>query len=176
MFMRNLICLVFFVFLVACSSLPKESEWPEQLPDKHYFISYYKQSVSNSEYQSLHNYLSWVVKFYEGTHLQPKGWLATSVDIIEAVPATEQEQLADQMRYLGQAISAEWAMDNRARKLNTRNMSVWGSAMREAIVQDDVINLVERIQQDVDDLLAGNLNKKQVTDDRYYASEYNEFF
>ena len=162
--------------LTACISPGREINWLPQLPSQHYFVQAYQADADNRQQQSLAAYLSWVRKFYNGTPLQPKGWLAMTNEVAASVPADKQETLRQRITALGQRIAAEWAKDNKIRRLTTRNVVVWANALREAIARNEVNVLVERIAADVNALLNEQLLAAQINDERYYESEFNEFF
>ena len=167
---------VLFVVLTGCASTPNEVEWPVDLPEQQQFSDYYAQSELNHPLQTESNYLTWVRRFFYGTPLQPKGWLEMSQELEEHVGDDQTDYLRTLMHDLGVKIAKEWAQDNKVRKVDTKNMIVWGSVLREAIVADDVITIVESIDADVEQMLVGQLDRKDINSDRYFKMEYDEFF
>lgn len=170
-------------FLSGCSLFPEKQnttglayKWGEDLPPQTLYLKAYRADVKNQQYQSEENYIAWIRRFFYGTVIQPEGWLEMSEKLVSQSPVDEQHKIDEMISALGVKISQEWAKDNKARKLDTKNMIVWGTALRESIESDDTVRLLSLVNKDVDALLAGTIKKRDIVDDRYYALEFDEFF
>ena len=158
------------VLISACTTINQHAPWPAQLPPQAFFVDYYQQDVDNQQVMSEQRYLRWVQRFYLGWELYPRGWLQTMKELIQSLPTlNEQDRARQLMTALGQAVAAEWAKNGRYRVINTRHLSLWGNALSRAIVDKQQIQTLEKITQDVDDLLAKRLSPKQIRKDRYYT-------
>lgn len=173
--MQRCFVLVLLVILGACGALAPQTSQPN-IPDQLYFEQQYYASEANAAKQSLPRYLGWVEKFYQGNPLQPQGWNDVVVDCVASVPPAQQQQVEIAATEAGKKIAAEWAKDNSVRKISTRQVSVWGLALREALDRDDLIAYFETVDADIDALLNDELDPKAVTLERYYEPEFNEFF
>lgn len=171
------ILLPFFAafMLSACAFIQPSGDWPEQLPQQDFFVDYYQGSIENQLYQDLDSYLDWVRVFYLGNPLSP-GWLKLTDDLLMEAPANKQQEYADLMAELGQAICAEWAQSNRVRLIDTRSASVWRDALLEAVSLGDLLNYMQRFEADVYAILSGSLSKEEIEFSRYYEEEVFEFF
>lgn len=177
MFIRQSFVLFVFAWLLpSCSQNPQSVRWPADLPPKAIFEASYQSDAANQQHQSESDYLTWVRRFFYGTPLQPKGWLEMSADLQSHVADDQKDYLSGLVTNLGVKIASEWAKDNKTRRLNTKNMIVWGGALRESIVANNVVALVESIDQDVDGLLAGSTSQEEINSERYFEMEYDEFF
>ena len=103
------------------------------------------------------------------------GWLQLTDELLSETPENKQQEHAELMAVLGQRISAEWAKSNRIRLIDTSSASVWRDALIEAISVGDLDNYMLRFEADVNAILAGSLNKEEITFTRYYEEEIFEF-
>ena len=175
LFKNVLTFIISAVLLTACSIFDASESWPRPLPAKKYFESYYQSSVENHPYQSLDDYLNWVKIFYQGNALAP-GWLQLTDEVLQEIPANKKSAYEIRMQALGQRIGAEWSLDNGVRLIDTRSASVWSDALLEAIAMNELENFIARMEEDVDNILMGSLNKDEIAFTRYYDAEELEFF
>ena len=107
-------------------------------------------------------YLEWVLSFYQGNLAYQSGWQDIQGYVYEA-PAPEAEQaLLEQLSLLGIAIGSEWSKHNDVRQIDTRMLSLWGSAIQLAPDFDTQKQTVEVIATDIDLLLSGSLRKQDI--------------
>lgn len=151
-------------------------KWGEDLPPQALYLQAYRADAKNQKYQTEENYIAWIRRFFYGTVIQPEGWLEMSEKLVGQSPVDQRQKIDEMISDLGVKISQEWAKDNKARKLDTKNMIVWGTALRESIENEDTIRLLSLVDEDVDALLAGTIEKRDIVGDRYYALEFDEFF
>ena len=176
--------IVFIIIsLSACASLqPAEEPWPESLPPKALFLDYYRQDPARRQAPAETDYLRWVRRFYQGWELYSRGWLQTTKELASTMPTVdEQLQVRQKMDKLGQRIAAEWAKDSDYRAINTRHLSIWANALNQAISEKQQMATLDKIENDVDQLLAGNLPPEKIDDKRYFAppdvvEESNDIF
>ena len=148
--------------------------WPKELPSQQYFINYYRSNNENRAYQDQEEYLYWVQIFYQGSALAP-GWLQLTNQLLEEVVESKKPGYAARMYALGQRVGAEWSLDNRVRRIDTRSASVWNEVLLEAKVLEDLDNFLQRFEADVADILADRLHKDDIAFTRYYADTAFEF-
>tara|TARA_R110000824_G_scaffold318073_1_gene505251 strand:+ start:75004 stop:75534 length:531 start_codon:yes stop_codon:yes gene_type:complete len=161
--------------LSACSTLYESDDWPQTLPSKNYFTEYYQRNVDNHPYQTVEDYLAWVRIFYQGNVLSI-GWEELSEGVLVELPDAKKTEYEKRMFTLGQRIGAEWALDNSVRLIDTRSASVWSDALLEAIYLKELEAFIFKMENDVDSILTGRLNKNEIAFTRYYDEEEIEFF
>ena len=59
------------------------------------------------------------------------------------------------------------------RKLNSRSAGVWRDGLIEALNQNDLDAYLDRVNQDVDDLLSGVIDLEEIYFERYYEDEFD---
>jgi hypothetical protein len=160
------------LLLTACALRPPALVWPEGIPPQSVFRAEWRQTPANQSLQSEDNYLLWVTRFYEGFSGVP-GWLDMTEQVLERLPASEHEWVAARLLELGGRIGREWAKDNAVRVLNTRSAAVWRDALLEALARDELEAYLDRLSQDVDALLAGELTNDLIRFERYYVDEFD---
>jgi hypothetical protein len=80
------------------------------------------------------------------------------------------------MHILGIRISLEWAKSNLDRKIHSPNIAVWGQSLSTSAERGEQLNFIEKVEKDVDDLLSGELDHQQISNERYYKIEdYDNF-
>ncbi|MBT5031699.1 MAG: hypothetical protein HOM55_05315 [Proteobacteria bacterium] len=135
------------------------------------------QDPSNQMVQSLDSYLRWVLRFYQGWPVYDYGWLDLTRDVLTSIEnPVKQELLAPRLVELGRVISIEWSKDSSDHYIRTPTISIWGDALREAVIRDDVQALTDKIFKDIDQLASRQLDLKDVTLKRYYDIEEEDFF
>ena len=171
-FSRFLIILA-ILSLQACAGLSgRQSAWPDDLPSRDYFLNSYREDTVNAELQSLDEYLAWVKCFYRGSDLYANGWNSVTGELLLRIKDPESvEDVRQKMQRLGRLIGGEWAKNNQTRIINTRHVSIWGSALLKSLQQGETLAIIGRIDSDVDDLLAYRIAAEVITTDRFYAEE-----
>lgn len=161
------------VWLCGCSAeLVRQSAWPETLPPQAWFTERYEQDHRNAEVQSLEQYLTWVERFYQGWDMYPTGWSQICRELAAKIadPSIKREIQA-KLRRLGIAIAAEWAKDNTVRRITTRHVAIWGNALQKSAERAEIPEILDRILDDVDNLLNNRMAADVITENRFYAEE-----
>jgi len=175
--MKILTTLLLMLLLVtACSITTYTDIWPENIPSRNYFTHYYAQDKAHQNVLSQDDYLTWVHRFYFGWKLYKRGWLQTTDELKKTLSTVPEQQLAAQKMYeLGRLVAPEWAKNTRYRVINTRHISIWGVSLTESINQGEQLMMLDSISRDVDALLAGTLQPRDIDYDRYYQYEEEPF-
>jgi len=172
--------LVCIATLAACSLFRPATDsqaWPEDLPARDYFEAVYEADSANQELQSKQAYLSWIIRFYQGSAIYRRGWNDLVPDVIAGIEPPEQQQaLERQLHSIGRRISADWAKDNSVRQITTAHLATWGQAMNESVVRDEQVELVQQIARDVDRLLQNQLEPQAIVASRYYPEDNKDVF
>ncbi len=145
---------------------PHDDDWPAGQPPKHHFTRSWESDAENAKLQTLEQYLHWVRKFYEGTPIAP-GWTAASRRLLENRPEEARSRIKPRLAELGALICADWAKDNRRRRIDNRMLAVWGAAMRNAGPTGRVEAALDLIAADARAVREGTLPPEQVTSERY---------
>lgn len=150
----------------------KESTWPEDLPPRAYFLKQYQQDTVNKNIQNQEEYLTWIIRFYKGWELYPSGWNNITQEVLLKLKNRQAaNKVKVKMERLGLLISEEWAKNNKTRIINTRHVSVWGSALLKSLDHDETLQLIDRVSMDIDNLLAHKIAVDAIAADRYYAQD-----
>jgi hypothetical protein len=170
--------LLLIASVTGCVSTPPETaDWPSNLPPRELYETAWAQDPINQEVQSLNAYLRWVLRFYQGWPVYDYGWLDISRDVLDSLEnLTERELVAQRLGAMGQLISLEWSKDSPDRYIRTPTISTWGDALREAVERDEVQVLANRIFEDIDQLANQQLAISDITLERYYDTEEEDFF
>lgn len=178
MFFNNLpikLCLiVYFLLMSGCTQL--REDWPSEVPNKNRFLAVYNKDPINKAMQTPEEYLLWVERFYMGWEIYRRGWLKTTNELMAEIEPAKQAEYKKKMNKLGFAICSEWAKKSKTRRIYTRHVSVWGNALVESLDRGEYDQLVERVQADVDALLAHKLEPDLITASRYYPEDENNPF
>lgn len=151
--------------------------WPGDIPPRSEFEALYAADERNMKQQSEAEYLIWVNRFYHGWQLYPQGWNDLVPEILEGVEdPLERARLEAELYDAGRFIASEWSKDADTRKVRTKQLSIWGNAMREAVTRDEIRQMVEQIARDVDRLKSQQLTYSDITSTRYYAEDENDVF
>ncbi len=151
--------------------------WPDDIPPRSDFEALYAADERNRAEQSEEEYLTWVSRFYEGWTLYPEGWNDLVPEILAEVDdPDERAELETELYDAGRFMASEWAKDADTRKVRTKQLSIWGNAMREAVARGEIRQMVKQIAQDVDWLKAQRLSYADITPGRYYAEDENDVF
>lgn len=172
---QSLIFIAVAALFSGCSIINTSESWPQTWPSKTYFTDYYQRKVDNHPYQEMDDYLNWVSVFYQGNALSA-GWMELSEQVLLELPDSKKTEYKRRMFTLGQRIGAEWALDNNVRLIDTRSASVWSDALFEAIALGELESFIHRMENDVNSILAGLLNKDDIAFTRYFDEVEFEFF
>lgn len=175
-----LICLATLTTLAGCSPFRPGTDsqaWPETVPDRNYFLAAYESDPANQKLQSKKAYLTWIIRFYQGSALYRRGWNDLVPDVVEGIePPAQQQALEQKLHAIGKKIAADWAKDNSVRQITTAHLATWGHAMNESVVHDEQIELVQQIARDVDWLLQHQIKPQAIVDSRYYPQDDEDVF
>jgi len=166
-FYRLPLIVVCLLTLAACASSRVLTEWPDTVPAQDTFLQAYQQDLENQARQTDVEYLTWIVRFYEGWEMMAAGWNDMTPVVLSDLNAQQSEQVTDMRDNLGVLIAAEWAKDNDERIIDTAMLSLWGGVMVAALEPEVRIDAIELITDDVERLLAGELAPARINDDRY---------
>ena len=172
----NFITRFFIVFatvllLSSCSSLRDQTQlvWPEDLPPIAYFLSAYEQDPINKQYVSLSEYLLWVKRLYLGWELYRSGWLELSNNLAETIiDLTNKDIAKEKLALIGRIVSAEWAKHRKLSTIKTRHLIIWGNALYQSPVNDEQLEIIDKVLADAKLLIDRQLTPKQILADRYY--------
>ena len=153
--------------LAACGSTGTLSNWPEPLPARSHFVEQYQQDAVNRRVQSQEDYLTWVIRFYEGSLMVPQGWHDLTGGLSDDLPESDARLLALKRRELGMLIAAEWAKNNDVREIDTKMLTLWGSVMQQELQPNTRLAALNQILGDVQAILNGRLPPGAVTRSRY---------
>ena len=167
--------LIFCAFLLTsgCVSKTSVADWPADLPARSIFVETFHQQQKNGTNSSkLQNHLSWVKRYYQGSIIYPLGWNRMTEMLLGTLSDESQRSgIESRMKRLGMTIVIEWAQDNKYRAIDSAAVAVWGNGLRTASQLGEQQLFVGKVERDVDALIAGELNKKQITRERYYPRE-----
>lgn len=158
------------LFLSSCAMLGA-GQWPEGAPARAFFERQYQADAINQARQSEDDYLMWVERFYTGLDPVP-GWLEMTRRVLAGLEEPPRMEVEGRLFELGRRLSAEWAKDNAVRGLDSRMVNVWRDALVEALARDDVLDYLERVEEDIDRLLAGSLEPDDIYFERYYVDDF----
>ncbi len=96
--------------------------------------------------------------------------------LAEVEDPDERAELEAELYEAGRFIASEWSKDAETRKVRTRQLSIWGNAMREAVTRGETREMIEQIARDVDRLKAQHLTYSDITPGRYYAEDEDDVF
>lgn len=90
----------------SCTNLRVLEDWPQALPPQPEFVSVYQRDAENQTYQSDIEYLTWVVRFYEGWELMSFGWNDIVDSMLLDLDAVQSDRMSDTLQKLGLQLSA----------------------------------------------------------------------
>ena len=174
------IVILSLLLLTACAShVPKEDQWPSDMPSRAFFVAAYESDADNKKGQDLDEYLLWVMRFYKGWELYRNGWTQVTSDSLIGVknPHNAQE-IKTKMDLIGSGIASEWAKNKSNRRVLTRHVVVWGNALIESIKrgEPEEMILINRVLSDLNGLLEKNIDLDEVKADRYYPRDKDDAF
>lgn len=175
-----LICLATLATLAGCSLFRPAIDsqaWPETVPDRDYFLAAYESDLANQKLQSKTAYLTWIIRFYQGSAIYRRGWNDLVPDVVHGIEQPEQQQaLEQQLHSIGKKIAADWAKDNNVRQITTAHLATWGQAMNESVLHSEQIELVQQVARDVNRLLEHQLEPRAIVASRYYPEDDEDVF
>jgi hypothetical protein len=178
-FFKSLVVLMLTSTLFACSSqkLARNENWPSNMPERSYFVQAYEADDANKKIQTEQEYMTWIVRFYNGWELYGRGWTKMTDELLAQIddPA-EAREIRWKMDRIGRLVSAEWAKKSDARRIYLRQVSIWGNALLESLDRDQALELVTQVDRDVDDLLAHKIKPTVITAERYFAADEEDPF
>ena len=169
---KNLFLILIVYCLSGCSLISTDLQWPESAYPQEYFLAAFRADEAAGQYQTEDEYLMWVSRFYNGFSLAP-GWLNLTRQVVERLEEPYSSEVSERLYLLGGIIGSEWAKDNDVRLLDTRNASVWRDALIEALDQDDLDDYMNRVENDVASIMAGELTREDIYFERYYIDEFD---
>lgn len=97
----------------------------------------------NASRQPFEDYWNWVKVFLVTGGAGQRGWLEQGDEVLRAVKkASTSQVLLERLQTIGKAIAAEWAKENRARRIystflqGTPNLAEWGKQLQRAAAAD----------------------------------------
>ena len=165
--------ILILLVLSGCQTIDTTSNWPSNLPDRQLFVDEYNKSFNAGEnFIELEPHLSWIKRFYQGTVLYPQGWLKVSDTVLDSLTSVQDKNnVAPRLNDLGFKISNEWAKDNAVRKITSSNIIVWGGGLRTAAKEGSQLDFLNKVEQDVDAMLRGELKAEDIQRTRYFPPE-----
>jgi len=171
---KALAVLTLIFFIAGCATSIEDIEWPDGAYPRGYFEASFLEDPAAGRYQNLDDYLLWITRFYIGYSITP-GWLELQAEVrsrLDEPQSAYANAVIERLYHLGGLIGAEWAKSNEVRLLDTRNAAVWRDALVESIFQDDLDHYITRVENDVEAILAGRLEKEAITFERYYVDDF----
>jgi len=156
------------ILVAGCAVVPVVGpRWPDEAPEQAYFARAYDEDPANKEVQTRDAYIDWVKQFYSGSVLYPYGWLELQHWLLRATVASSREETADKVRRLGQEIAAEWAKDNRLRRISSAMLVLWSEVIQKAVETGSQLAAIDRIEADVIAILDRRLPPEAINAKRY---------
>ena len=173
-----LLC-TFSLSLSACYSNSQTPNWPENIPSRSVFVNAYNQQISEGRNNTnIDTHLKWVKRFYKGLSIYP-GWNDMTKLVLDSItnqPEQLQKDTVKRLSALGERICIEWAQSNDTRNIDSININTWGLALRKSVKQDNLFPFLDRVEDDVEQLIAKELDMRAITSERYHTAEdYNDF-
>ncbi len=176
MIIRCALHILTLAILAGCVLAPvRDVDWPEDIPPKSYYERLYDSDAADRAAQTEDEYLTWVIRFYVGWEGFPQGWRDISREATATVSPERREVVRNKFSRLGKFISGEWAKNAASRVIFTPTVAAWGDALFEAAEREEVEALLDRVGEDVKNLLARQLDPEAITLDRYYADTDDRF-
>lgn len=172
MHIRRMLCVLMLV-ASGCAEYPiKTTAWSDAMPADEVFLAHYQQDTRNANLQSLDDYLLWVKRFYLGWELYPDGWNRLTDRLVWKLEDPMLVQAAkEKLQNLGVVIASEWAKNNQTRRITSQHVSVWGNALLNSLHHGETLSILERVEQDVEDLLANRVSPALITENRFYPED-----
>lgn len=178
MLLKFFIAFLGFNVLFACTTMDSSRSWPENIPSRSFFVDIYHQTTDPNPSQAmLERHLTWIKRFYQGSMLYPLGWNRMTEMLVASLRTeAEKKEAGDRLYQLGKRISVEWAQDNHVRNIDSANVAIWGNALKTSAERKEQMEFIGRVEQDVEDLIARQLEPSEITRERYYPpDDYDNF-
>jgi hypothetical protein len=174
--LRIILSITFSLFLISgCTHL--KDQWPDKVPSRSQFVKTYNNDLSNKNIQTQEEYLLWIQRFYLGWEIYKRGWLKMTDELLVEVDDPKQKEIIEKkMHNLGLKISREWAKKTKQRRIYTRHVAIWGNALLESLDKGESMLLIDKVNEDVNALLAHKIEPKIITENRYYPQDENNPF
>lgn len=177
---RLMAVLILVSSLFACTSnkiVRQADSWPSDMPSRAYFLNIYEADETNKKLQTKEEYLTWIVRFYSGWELYRRGWIKMTNELVAQVEDPNQvKEIRYKVDRIGRLVSGEWAKKADTRTIYLRHVSIWGNALLESLDRNEALPLVNRVNQDVDDLLAHRIEADIITAERYFPVDEEDPF
>lgn len=177
---RLIITLLFALSLYACTSnkVARQADtWPKDMPSRAYFLKVYEADEANKKIQTQEEYLTWIVRFYSGWELYRRGWIKMTNELVAQVEDPSQiKEIRYKIDRIGRLVSGEWAKKSDTRTIYLRHVSIWGNALLESLDRNQALPLINRVNQDVDDLLTHKISADVITAERYFPADEDDPF
>ncbi len=160
------------LLISACATPVPATLWPADVPDANGFSEVWGSDPANQPLQTEAEYLSWVLRFYQGFNMVP-GWLSMSEQVGMRLNERERSVVAATLQSLGARMAAEWAKDNSVRLVSTRMVSVWRDVLLESLAQEDLPAFLLKLDEDLTAILARELGGDEIVFERYYFDEFD---
>lgn len=156
----------------ACATPVPDTPWPAEVQEPTSFSAVWRSDAVNQPLQTETEYLTWVLRFYEGFNMVP-GWLSMSEQVGTRLTERERAAVAATLEVLGTRMATEWAKDNSVRLVSTRMVAVWRDALLEALAQEDLPAYLQKLDEDLTAILSGELGGDDIVFERYYYDEFD---
>ncbi len=167
------------IVLTACQTHNLGNDWPKELPPSKVFVQAYLESrgLESATDSELSYHLTWVKRFYQGSRLYPRGWLYASGRFKDSInDPISRKKAKGQIYDLGIRIANEWAQDNDVRKINNSCIATWADAMRTAAERSKQLEFLDQVEADVERLISGEIQTRDIEYSRYFEEEtYDDF-
>ncbi|MDF1623251.1 MAG: hypothetical protein P1V33_07270 [Pseudohongiella nitratireducens] len=174
---RGMVFLVLMISLAGCQSLTGSNTWPDDVPERGFFLNAYEVDAENQQEQTQQQYLNWIIRFYQGSDLMSTGWNELTPAVLMGMSGETLTAAEKESSELGLAISSEWAKDNSVREINTAMLSLWGTVMLSVEQPEERLRALRQIASDVDAIMRGELTAEEISDERYMTLlDLPEFF
>ena len=173
----RLVLLSLTLSFTACSTHHvAQDNCPSNMTAHSYFQQAYDSDAANKAIQTREEYETWVLRFYQGSAFYRRGWIKMTDELLVELPDTQEQKIAKaKMEHLGIMIASEWAKKDDKRAIFTRNVAVWGNALLESIDRGQPMDLINRVTNDVDNLLARKIQPDLITASRYFKPDDDSF-
>lgn len=123
--------------------------------------------AKNAARQPFEDYWNWVKTFLVTGGAGQRGWLDQGDEVLRAVKKTAASAaLLERLRTIGKAIAAEWAKENRSRRIystflqGSPNLAEWGKQLQRAAAADAgdgvaIAQALDGIERDLRQALKG---------------------
>lgn len=141
-------CFLFMLSCAGCITSSGRSSDP-------FFDRAWNQDASNRAVQSRAEYLRWVDSFYEGAAFQP-GWVQRQAELCGPLAPAEALFAEPRLETLGRVLAAEWAKDNRVRRIDSDMLRRIAGILSEARDAGRLIAAVDEVLEEAASRVAGD--------------------